>query len=194
MATSKTPEPDVDLLPPGATFGDGPGVADEGPIRINFSEEEASSEARDFAPIPAGKYRVRITDGKLEHSKSEKNPGKPMYNLRLDIQEGAYEKRVLFLRVMLWTGAGYTLSQLLQAVTGEKPKPGVEIVVPSIDELIGKELVVSVVRKLDSYAMKPENGYDPAQGQIYKNEVKSIFSADTAVAGASQSTGGSILP
>jgi hypothetical protein len=189
MAT-KTDKND-DLLPAGATFGGADDGTAEGPIRINLSDAEYETEGRTFEPIPAGRYHVAIYEIKLERVSKGDNVGKPMWNIQLRILDGPQEKRVLFARVMLWGGAAYGLTQLLKATdlwTGDK-----EIQVPPADDLIGKDIDISVVRQLDKYAMNPDNGYTPDQGKLYKNEVKS-FLKHAEVAASQQSSGGSLMP
>ena len=110
-------------------------------LHVNFSEEEAASEAQGGELIPRGEYVVRITDGELRASKSEKNSGKPYYNLEFTIQEGKYQGRKVWTNVMLFQPALYTLSQLLKAL-GHKVTAGTSVEVPTIEELIGKEVVI----------------------------------------------------
>src|SRR5215203_3323478 len=88
-------------------------------LRVNFSTEEAESKAFDFDPIPSGKYHVKVTEITDKESTSEKNFGKPYWNVELTIQDGKYADRKLWANVMLFDGALYSLAQLLKATGHE---------------------------------------------------------------------------
>lgn len=153
-------------------------------LRVNFSDEEAASEARDFEPIPGGKYAVKITDYEIRKSTSEKNFGKPYWALTLTVQDGKYEGRKLWTNVMLFNGALYSLSQLLKAIGREDALKSGQI--PSGDELLGKDVVVVVAKQRDTYK---EEQYGDGE-KYFKNEVKGFKSAN-----ALQTSGeGSLLP
>ena len=135
-------------------------------LHVNFSEEEASSEAQGGELIPRGEYLVRITDGELRESKSEKNFGKPYYNLEFTIQDGKYQGRKLWTNCMLFQPALYTLSQLMKAI-GIQVRAGAQMEVPTIEELMGKEVVVTTkIKKADDkYDDRTEiNGIKAAGG------------------------------
>jgi hypothetical protein len=179
---------DVELLPEDTDNND---EVELGELRVDFSSEEASSEALDFSPVPTGKYNVRITGVENKKSTSEKNPGKPYWALTLTIQDGPHEGRKLWANVMLWAGAAYSLAQLMKAtghedvVTEGSANYGK---IPAGSTLIGEELVVSVVKMKDAYKMK-----EAGDGEvIFKNEVKGYKPAG-ALAGGS-SSGNSLLP
>jgi hypothetical protein len=150
-ATFKEPETvpetgwgdDADLLPDGAG---GPGndewddeaQIDLSDLRINLSAQEAQAES--FDDMPAGKYVVAITDGKVERSKSKKNPGKPMYNLTYTVQDGKFTRAKVFDRLCLWEGAAYSYSMLVKAL-GFNVNTGSNRVIP-LTELIGKTMTI----------------------------------------------------
>lgn len=156
-------------------------------LHLNFSTEEASSEARSFDPVPSGKYVAYLTDVDLrECGPNSKNPGKPYWSLEFTVDEGPYAERKLWTNAMLFEGALYTLAQLLKATgnagaleTGN---------VPSADSLIGSKVVLNVKKVLDKYQMKDASPNDPP---TFKNEIKGIAAADTAVSSGSKD---SILP
>jgi|SRR5689334_9101919 len=166
---------DEDLLPEGTSFEpDEDDDFDINNLRVNFSEKEAQSEARDFDPLPSGKYHVSITEVTVERSQSKKNPGKPYYAFQVTVQEGKYENRKLYGNCMLWAGAGYTLVQIMKAMG--KPLNGN---VPTPDELEGYHFVVSVANIVDTYKVE-KDGWTPSDGpKPRKNEIKSWFKYDS---------------
>jgi hypothetical protein len=139
-------------------------------IRVNFSDQEASSEARDFDALPTGKYHVIITDGSLEEvGESSKNAGKPFWNLELTVQDGPYEGRLLWTNVMLFDGALYSLSQLMKALDYGDINAG-DFEVPELEEIIGKDITVGARKQIDKYQMEKQ-GVDE---KLYKTEVKNF--------------------
>lgn len=136
-------------------------------LKVNFSQEEASSEAMDFDPLPTGKYHVKITDVELRESKSEKNAGKPYWNLEMTVQDGPYENRKLWGNVMLFEGALYSLGQLAKALGMED-----EIIkkgnVPDGDDLISRDLIVTVKKQRNTYLEEKNGDGEP----VWSSEVK----------------------
>lgn len=120
-------------------------------IRINLSDKEATSESRDIAPLPNGKYLMAVTEiTEEECGPNSKNPGKPYYNLELTVQDGEYEDRKVFTNAMLFEGALYTIVQILKAL--DVPFQGTSFqvdgydsnVVPDAEWFMGQQMVVSV--------------------------------------------------
>lgn len=126
-------------------LGPDSGVSVSDGFRVNFSDKEASSEGRGVDLLPRGNYHVKVTDGSIEQSKSEKNFGKPYYNLELTIQSGPHAGRKLFTNAMLFEGALYTITQIMKAM-GINVTPG-EMIVPTIDEIVGHDFVVGVIKQ-----------------------------------------------
>ncbi len=156
-------------------------------LRVNFSEEEANSEAFDFTPVPTGKYLCAITEVETRFSNSEKNKGKPYWAVTLTIQNGIYDGRKLWANVMLFDGALYTLAQLMKAIgradvlqTGQ---------LPSADELLGKQVITTVSKIKDKYKMDKEG----SEEVLFKNEVKGFKPVSDAVASVG-SNSNSLLP
>jgi hypothetical protein len=109
------------------------------PLKVNFTDEEASSVAREIPP--SGEYLVAITDGEIKEVKpGRKNTGRPYWQLRLVIQEGAYAGSSLIASVMLFDGALYSFSQLMKALNYDVNSG--DFVVPSLDEIIGQNVNV----------------------------------------------------
>jgi hypothetical protein len=150
-------------------------MSDYTPIHVNFTDDEASSEARSFDPLPRGKYPVKITDGELREVKSGKNEGRPYWNIEFTVQEGNYADRRVWTNVMLFDGALYSLSQLLKATGHEDSlKDGV---VPPLDAFIGEAVVINVIQR-------------EYEGEK-RNEVKGIMKPDAISASSGSS---SLLP
>jgi hypothetical protein len=185
---------DEELLPDGASLDDMPDDDDDfdiGNLRVNFSEKEESSEARDFTPIPTGKYHVAITDVEVKKCGPEsKNPGKPFYAITVTVQDGPFENRKLWGNVMLFEGALYSLVQILKAqglaLSGRVPTP---------DELIGTHYVCQVANQVDEYKVK-KDGWVAADGpKPRKNEIKNWAKYDGNVPVNGQSSAAdSMLP
>ena len=166
-------------------------------IKVNMSDKEASSSAPEA--LPAGKYAIAITDGKLaECGPESKNPGKPYYNIELTVQgEDKYAGRKVFTNVMCFAGALYSWAQILKAsgVTVEKNGdfmvPGFEEnELPELDWLIGREYVVRLSKEAEKT--------DPKSGKTYpeRNEVKSWLASTSEVSTPVASGAGkiSLLP
>lgn len=109
------------------------------PLKVNFTDQESSSSVREIPP--SGEYLVAITDGEIKEVKpGRKNTGKPFWQLKLVIQDGAYAGATLISSVMLFDGALYSLAQLMKAL-GRDINSG-DFVVPSLDEIIGQNVNV----------------------------------------------------
>lgn len=163
-------------------------------LRVNFTDEEAGSEARDYEALPTGKYHVSIFDGEVAFSGEQaKHPGKPYWKLTLQIQDGKYENRRLWANVMLFEGALFSLAQLLKAVGREDALKSGKI--PGIDELIGKDVVVTAQRALDEYQMRKNGVTDiraaGSDDRLFKTEVKGFKPWDGTPVGAVSSNRGS---
>lgn len=160
-------------------------------LKVNFSSEEASSEARSVELLPRGEYHVKLTDVEdRECGEKSKNPGKPYWGLEFTVQEGKYENRKLWTNCMLFDGALYTFSQLMKAL-GYDIRSG-EFEVPDGEDLVGRDMVVTV-------KIKPKS--KGADGQEYdeRNEVQGIKPwTEGMVLGATTGTAkkksGSLLP
>lgn len=162
-------------------------------LKLNFSNEEASSEARSFEPIPTGRYYARVTDiDERECGPESKNPGKPYWAVEFTIQDGPHEGRKVWTNAMLFEGALYTLAQLLKATGHAKAlETGV---VPDSDDLISKEVYVNVRKQRDTYAEERDGA---EAGPQFKNEVKGIMayeSGGSQPAASGKKGKGGILP
>lgn len=157
-------------------------------LHLNFSDEEASSEARSFDPLPSGKYTAYITDIDLrECGPNSKNPGKNYWAVEFTVDGGNFDGRKVWTNVMLFNGALYSLAQLLKATGNAGAIETGHI--PDADTFVGQRVVLNVKKQLDKYAMKDASPNDPPQ---FKNEVKGIAAVDDIE--AALSGGNSILP
>lgn len=146
-------------------------------LRVNFSTQEASSSARD--PLPRGEYHLKITDGEVRFSTSQKHAGKPYWALELTVQDGPYSDRKCWTNVMLFEGALYSLSQLMKALDYDIDEG--EFVVPDVEDIITRDVVcrLSIKAATDEYDAR--------------NEVKSFkkWDPDAKPAGGMVKSGGS---
>jgi hypothetical protein len=181
---------------------------DEG-FSLNFSDKEAASEAREFATLPSGSYKVRVDDGELKESQSEKHAGKPYIAFTFEIvedntDEDKYVGQKAWGNVMLFAGALYSASQMMKAV-GLNPNSDK---FPAIEWWIGKEMVI-IGRQEDAkqkdeatgkYVTKFETNEAGKQVAVKRYEIKGYRSADTwkkqasGPAGRMTTTKGSMLP
>jgi hypothetical protein len=112
------------------------------------------SEASESSPIPAGVYKARIT---ACEQKTSQRSGNAYLNWKLTIfgADGELKRqnnRLLFLATVLnGPGAG-RLMDLYKAATGAKPSGPFDT-----DELIGKEVEVVVVERIDATTGQPSN-------------------------------------
>lgn len=148
-------------------------------LKINFTQSEAESKAREVPPT--GAYLCNITEVETKEVKpGSDNQGKPYWNFRFTIQEGKYQDNNLFGNIMLFSteksGTLSSLAQLLKAL-GYTITEG-EFDLPEDEEVLGRSLVV-VGRKLlagfDNKARRdlPDRfkitGYKQADGTTLKS-------------------------
>lgn len=155
-------------------------------LRVNFSQNEAESTAREI--IPSGAYLVNVVEVKTSEVKpGGPNTGKPYWNIRFVVQEGKYAGNSVFSNIMLFStdkdGTLSTLAQFLKAV-GYAIQPG-DFDLPDESDLEGKSLVV-VGRKLLA-------GYDKKAGKELPDRFR-IDGYKKATADLQKATSGSILP
>ena len=109
------------------------------PLKVNFTNRESTSTVREIPP--SGEYLVAITDGEIKEVKpGRKNTGKPFWQLKFVIQDGAYAGTTLMASIMLFDGALFSLAQLLKAL-GYDVEDG-DFLVPQLDDIIGKNINV----------------------------------------------------
>ena len=172
---------DTDLLP-----GSSSGESTVSDLRLNFTDEEASSEARVIEVLPTGKYVVNLVDVEVRFVKEGKNANKPYWHIDHVVQGGPYDGRHLWTNVMLFEGALYSLAQLLKATGCADALQSGRI--PDAGFFEGKTVQVQVQRKKDDWAMK---GAAPGDPTVYKNEIRGYASV---VSDDSSTGGNSLLP
>jgi hypothetical protein len=148
-------------------------------LRLDLSQEELTSEARVYEPLPAGAYIVCITEGNVAYcGPNSKNPGKPYWRLKLTVQEGPGTKpelvgRNVYTNVMLFKGAGYSWAQLGKAL-GMDPN-----VVPPMSRVVatGEKVGIALSKQKDTWKIR-EEGWTAEDGPVpMKNEVKGFMPA-----------------
>jgi hypothetical protein len=173
-------------------------------IRINLTSKEASAGPQD--PVPNGQYLVAVTDcEQTECGEESKNPGKPYYKVEFTVQEGPYEGRKIWTNAMLFSGALYTIVNMLKAVGIDVDKDSGffqvegfdDCTVPDPDWWIARQMVVKTKVQKGGY----KKGEKAPDGERYddKSEVKGFYPASSwkgvPTAQAAVSTGAvSLLP
>lgn len=170
-------------------------------IRVNMTAKEGASKT--LEPLPSGKYLVTVTDCDLvECGPTSKNPGKPMFQLELTVQEGTYENRKVWTNVMLFEKALYSIAQMLTSIgvdvkeigdQAEFQVPGFEPnIIPGPEFWMGKQFVVRVKlvgpRKITNKQTGETKEYDE------RAEVKGFMPASTGTVPVSQKVDTSMLP
>ena len=140
-------------------------------IVIKGITNESLDVKSDYSPIPAGKYQANVFNVKLEEVKSGENAGKPRFNIQFKITGPQHENRRVFSLVPLYVAKDFFKAQTFFKALGYDINAG-DFAVPEINELLGKDLTVTVKIGAD------QNG-EP------RNEVSGFAKAD--------STAGSIL-
>jgi hypothetical protein len=175
---------DDDFDPQQFGFGEDEWDDEEG-FTVNFSDQEASSELREFKPVPRGHYLVNIKECKVEEVKGGKNKGKPMYNFTLVIDKEKHPDHAgqrLFDRACLWEGALYTISQMMQAC-GLDPKSGR---IPPARWFQGKQVIAAVTVEQAKDKNPDTDKYDIPKFEdverkipVYQNNVRGYLPIDS---------------
>jgi hypothetical protein len=152
-----------------------------GELRLDISEQELTSEARVYTPVPPGAYIVCVTEGEVgKVRKTGPNFGKPFWKLKLAIQEQPgvtppeYVGRILYTNIMLFKGSLYNWAQLAKAL-GMNPD-----VVPPMSRVVGtgEKIGAVVARVVDTYKIEQGEWNGPEDGpKPMKNEVKGFMPA-----------------
>jgi len=113
-------------------------------LKVNFTSNEASSEARSVEVIPTGEYQCSIVDVETTTvNPGSANSGKPYWKIRFVVQEGKYAGNSIFGRIMLFEGKDGTLSSLAQFLRalGHQVNEGT-FELPEDDEISGSRLTI----------------------------------------------------
>jgi len=169
-------------------------------LKLNVSAKEAKSEV--LEPIPAGWYKVVLSDVELKEVKNAPQPGKkdnrgePFYSIEHTVSEGKYEGRKVFSNVMLFEGALYTAVQLAKAMGIYSGAEGEELVIPDADELTGTEVWAKVKITGERTVRNQQTGESTTYEK--KNEIAGYSKNPLGAAGGTgtgtSSAGNSLLP
>ena len=118
-----------------------------GPLRLNLSDQEASSKAREYSVLPTGAYACNIVEIKEETvSPTSKNAGKPYWNVKLIVDQGSqYDGKPIYTNLMLFEGALYLAKQLVEILFPDMIE-GSQISIPGPDAFYGKRVQVVGVK------------------------------------------------
>lgn len=154
-------------------------------LKVNFSQNEAESKARDIPP--SGEYHCKVTEIETREVKpGSKNVGKPYWNVKFVIQTGNYAGSPLFSNIMLFEGDDGTLgslAQFLKALNFDVQAGEMEL--PEPDDLIGRDINVK--------GTKLGAGYDK-KAQRELNERFNVRGYKAANVATKASASNSLLP
>lgn len=118
-------------------------------------------EDRDFQPLPEGEYMVEIKTAEIKETKA----GTGQYiNLRMDVIEGKYIKRVLFSMLNIKSHSDVA-EKIGRAQLGEIMRCNNIATLQDTDQLIGATMMANVA--IGEYKGQPKNevkGYRSASG------------------------------
>lgn len=121
-------------------------------LRLNLSDQEANSKAREFSVLPTGAYNCNIVEIKSEQvSPTSKNAGKPYWNMKLIVdQEGSqYNGKPIYTNIMLFEGALYLAKQLVEVLFPDMiaiVDGNTQMSIPGPDAFYGKRVQVVGVK------------------------------------------------
>lgn len=117
-------------------------------FKLNLSDNEAKSTAREFTVLPTGSYVCNIVEIKEETVKpGSQNAGKPYWNVMLVVdQDGSdedkkYNGRRIYTNLMLFEGAAFLIKQLVEALFPDMLE-GNQLTIPDSDAFLGKKVLV----------------------------------------------------
>jgi hypothetical protein len=130
-------------------------------IKVNTVSEQESKSGDGTGYLPSGTYHAIITEVEAAESQSEANPGKPLLKFTADVQDGVYADRQLKWTACCWSGALYTIINLLKALgMYEDATVGGGLAIPDAPEAyIGQHVMVR--RGLNKNAKKANPEDDP---------------------------------
>lgn len=116
-------------------------------LRLNLTDQEASSEARTYEVPPSGAYMCNIVELNDETVKpGSDNAGKPYWRARFVIDQGSqYDGTPLFSNIMLFEGAAFQITQLVRSVFPDLID-GNTLSIPAGDAFIGKQVLVTGIK------------------------------------------------
>lgn len=152
-------------------------------LRLNLSDNEAKSTAREFSVLPTGTYPCNIVEIKQEEVKpGSLNAGKPYWNV-LFVVDGApdkqYDGRRIYTNLMLFEGAAFLIKQLVEVLFPEMLE-GNQLSIPDADAFIGKKVAV-VGRKFPAGSSIKRGGKIVGTRDTDEFSVSGFKAADTLV-------------
>lgn len=112
-------------------------------LRLNLTDNEAKSTAREFTVLPTGAYLSNIVEIKEEQVKpGSQNAGKPYWNVLFVVDQGdQYDGRRIYTNLMLFEGAAFLIKQLVEVLFPEMLE-GNQLTIPDSDAFIGKKVSI----------------------------------------------------
>lgn len=112
-------------------------------LKLNLTDQEAKSTAREFSVLPTGTYLCNIVEVKdAEVKPGSPNAGKPYYNIRLVVDQGGqYDGRPIYTNIMLFEGAAFLAKQLVEVLFPDMID-GNQLTIPDPDAFEGKRVAV----------------------------------------------------
>lgn len=112
-------------------------------MKLNLSDNEAKSTAREFTVLPSGAYLCNIVEIREEVVKpGSQNAGKPYWNVLFVVDQGGqYDGRRIYTNLMLFEGAAFLIKQLVE-VTFPHMLNGNQLEIPEYEAFIGKQVTV----------------------------------------------------
>lgn len=114
-------------------------------LRLNLTDNEAKSTAREFTVLPTGAYLCNIVEIKEEQVKpGSQNAGKPYWNVMFVVDQAGdqtYNGRRIYTNLMLFEGAAFLIKQLVEVLFPDM-LDGNQLSIPESDAFIGKQVLV----------------------------------------------------
>lgn len=112
-------------------------------LKLNLTDQEASSTAREFTVLPTGTYACNIVEIKEQSVKpGSQNAGKPYWNMLLVVDQGGqYDGRRIYTNLMLFEGAAFLVKQLVEVLFPEMLE-GNQLTIPDPEAFEGKRVAI----------------------------------------------------
>lgn len=112
-------------------------------LRLNLSNDEANSKARELTVLPTGSYLCNIVEIKeTTVNPGSDNVGKPYWNVLFVVDQGdQYDGRRIYTNLMLFEGAAFLIKQLVEILFPDMLE-GNQLSIPESDAFIQKKVAV----------------------------------------------------
>jgi hypothetical protein len=163
-------------------------------IKVNTISEREASSGDGSGYLPAGTYHCVITDVEAAESQSEANPGKPLLKFTSVVQDGPHADREQKWTACCWTGALYTIVNLLKALDMyEDATKGGGLNIPDAPEAyIGQHVMVRRGLNKKAKAENPED--DPMSWLEVRGFAPYVEGAKSGTSAPGRKTASSVLP